>query len=156
MEKYVDKEFDELLDSVESVNDQFIKNFYNDEENQDEIQDLDEIVEEKEPVENFEEKVGENVVPQITTVENSLFSTSDLAETDLNSLMSSPIELELDEWSEPVNDEFIEKTTEIEELKEEEKSTAPVENSVDDILKLLDKAKNSEDFFEKLEEKIDD
>ena len=188
MEKDVEKIYNDVLDSINCENDDFINSYFENDDIMEEMQgnsmEDDEFyddwteeveLEQEEPlVENYVEKIDEpeefteiKLEIPTETVENSgiEFNNNDFeslltSSEQFDNMMIEPIEeteveeeiVEKEEIITP--DELVINEIEVEEIPEkiEEKE----EFTTDDLLELIEKTDNSEEFFEKLEDRLDD
>lgn len=141
MENSVEKTLDDMLDSIKSINDDFVNNFFSDEEiaeitkeNKDEVEELEDETE-FEPVEN--------------SVEKTELDDEELAEDDENDLILSDFATISVENSEEEAFKELTSADYVEEDIEEE----PEEYTEEELLDLIDKTNNSEEFFDRLEGK---
>lgn len=186
MEKDVEKIYNDVLDSINCENDDFINSYFEDDDITDEMQgnimtdddfedDLTEDVELEQvelPVENY----VENIDGLETYEEKELENTTEVVENcdvefnnnDFESLLTSSEEFEnlmidsiekvenpkefIENEVELLPEELIENEILIEEIPETEKE----EFTTDDLLELIEKTDNSEEFFEQLEDRLDD
>lgn len=176
MEEKAEKQLNEMLDSVNSINDEFINDYFNDEEfNVDDESDLmnkdEEITEDDIELIKPEFEWGEMPDDDITEdVKNESMDTESISgDLDLNDANSfdTNIVSDFDDFNDiDVSTDDIEKGIESDEYELDSFDTYEDESVVsdnvtyrnlsgDELMKLLDKSKDGEDFFEKVEE-IDD
>jgi hypothetical protein len=161
VENYVENEYDELLDSIKSENDDFINSYFDDNENSNEFIELQDEISKNEqqndettanlPVENYVEIPEEDDFlenPGVKYVEN----LEDMLKTE------EPIQEE-SSCDEEIIIEEPNKIKEIEELHTEEDNffeedlTTNLTN--EELINLIDKTNNSEDFFNAIERSND-
>lgn len=167
VENSVEETFDEMLDSVKSINDDFINSYF-------ENDNLDQIIEESKEKEEFydesslkelsnhlNDELFENEETVEKPVENfSLDDSLNLESSDLENKESEKNDKEelfktnsLE--TEVGNSIHVEQTNEIEESEVEEEVKLE-KLSDDEIIHLIDKTDSSEEFFNMLEGKMDD
>lgn len=176
MEEKAEKQLNEMLDSVNSINDEFINDYFNDEEfNVDDESDLmnkdEEITEDDieliKPEFEWEKMPDDDITEDVKNESMDTESISgDLDLNDANSFDTNIVS-DFDDFNDiDVSTDDIEKEIESDEYELDSFDTYEDEGVVsdsvtyrnlsgDELMKLLDKSKDGEDFFEKVEE-IDD
>ena len=161
MENRIDEAFDDMLDSVDSINDNFVNDYFN--------TDLDFKLPSEEEIDeelsNFKDELETEVISNVDN-DNELNieeTNNDDVENDLdNQEESNEIEDTLDEdfidksvekniLDDSFNAELEENNIDINLDSLESMDEEPVDLSKEEIIKLLDKAEDGEEFFSKLE-----
>lgn len=129
MENSVEKTFDDMLDSVKSINDDFVNSYFNDEEiaeiikeNKDETEEVEED-EENTLVENSVDNVETDSAEEVELEDNTL-NLSDFDTFSVENFEKSPID-------QLIKDDYTE----------------------EELLDLIDETDSSEEFFNRLEGK---
>lgn len=164
----IEKEFDQMLEDLNSVNDEFIGDYFNDvedtvkeekiEENPEELNE--ESVEEATSEEDKEESevgVKEEEKPQVYQNHFTSFS-----KTNINKIGSKKIKVyhqnnfEKDEKEEPVKEEPKKTFSYSEILNRLDQEKKYDLNNVNDLMKFIDKCETSEQFFDYVESERND
>lgn len=161
MENRIDEAFDDMLDSVDSINDNFVNDYFN--------TDLDFKLPSEEEIDeelsNFKDELETEVISNIDN-DNEL----NIEETNNDDVENdSDNQEESNEIEDTLDEDFIDKSVEKNkiddsfnaELEEnnidinldslESMEEEPVDLSKEEIIKLLDKTEDGEEFFSKLE-----
>ncbi len=179
MEEKAEKQLNEMLDSVNSINDEFVNNYFSDDSEVDFNNDSEPVNEEipEEDVELIKPEFEWNEMPDDNITEDIEIENTetepisgDLDLNDANSFETNIVS-DFDEFNDiDISSDEIEKQIESEDENEltsfatfdDDKTYQDISNDVsyrnlsgDELMKLLDKSKDGEDFFEKVEE-IDD
>ena len=176
MEEKAEKQLNEMLDSVNSINDEFINDYFNDEEftvdDESDLMNKDEEITEDDielikPEFEWEKMPDDDITEDIKNESMDTESISgDLDLNDANSFDTNIVS-DFDDFNDiDVSTDDIEKEIESDEYELDSFDTYEDESVVsdnvtyrnlsgDELMKLLDKSKDGEDFFEKVEE-IDD
>lgn len=153
VENSVEETFDQMLDSVKSINDEFINSYFEDDK-------LEQIIEESR---DEEEYYDESSLKELSNdLTHDLFENEDELEKTVENFnvddfkTEESIEMESEEIEKETSFE-IEQNDEIEEPEiEEDIELEPESLSDDEIINLIDKTDSSEEFFNMLEGKMDD
>ena len=176
MEEKAEKQLNEMLDSVNSINDEFINDYFNDEEftvdDESDLMNKDEEITEDDielikPEFEWEKMPDDDITEDVKNESMDTESISgDLDLNDANSFDTNIVS-DFDDFNDiDVSTDDIEKEIESDEYELDSFDTYEDESVVsdnvtyrnlsgDELMKLLDKSKDGEDFFEKVEE-IDD